>query len=97
MNDFEKQSLLELCGQMNLDEVQVRELMSGLYREVVGSLVSDMMKQLDIQGLVEEKINQMDVLELEKLVLTIMKKELDTIVNLGALVGFILGAVNIFI
>ena len=56
-----------------------------------------MMKQLDIQGLVEEKINQMDVLELEKLVLTIMKKELDTIVNLGALVGFILGAVNIFI
>ena len=97
VNDFEKQSLLELCGQMNLDEVQVRELMSGLYREVVGSLVSDMMKQLDIQGLVEEKINQMDVLELEKLVLTIMKKELDTIVNLGALVGFILGAVNIFI
>lgn len=97
VNDLEKQSLLELCGQMNLDEVQVRELMSGLYREVVGSLVSDMMKQLDIQGLVEEKINQMDVLELEKLVLTIMKKELDTIVNLGALVGFILGAVNIFI
>lgn len=97
VNDLEKQSLLELCGQMNLDEVQVRELMSGMYREVVGSLVSDMMKQLDIQGLVEEKINQMDVLELEKLVLTIMKKELDTIVNLGALVGFILGAVNIFI
>ena len=97
VNDLEKQSLLELCERMNLDEVQVRELMSGLYREVVGSLVSDMMKQLDIQGLVEEKINQMDVLELEKLVLTIMKKELDTIVNLGALVGFILGAVNIFI
>ena len=97
VDELEKQSLLELCGQMNLDEVQVRELMSGLYREVVGSLVSDMMKQLDIQGLVEEKINQMDVLELEKLVLTIMKKELDTIVNLGALVGFILGAVNIFI
>ena len=36
-------------------------------------------------------------IELEKMVLTVMKKELDTIVNLGALVGGVLGVLNIFI
>ena len=38
----------------------------------------------------------MDVLEIEELVLSVMKKELDTIVNLGALIGFVIGIVNIF-
>ena len=97
INHLENQSLLELCGQMNLDEEQVKGLIGTLYREVMEGLVSGMMKQLDIHAIIEEKINQMEVMDLEKLVLTIMKKELDTIVNLGALVGGILGTVNIFI
>jgi len=44
--------------------------------------------------MVEDKINEMKTEELEKVVLAVMKKELDTIVNLGALIGFILGSLN---
>ena len=47
--------------------------------------------------LIEEKINGMDVETLEKLVISAMKKELDTIVNLGALIGLVLGALNLLI
>ena len=39
----------------------------------------------------------MDVMELEDMVLSVMKKELNTIVNLGALIGFVIGILNIFI
>ena len=39
----------------------------------------------------------MDVMELENMVLSVMKKELNTIVNLGALIGFVIGILNIFI
>lgn len=39
----------------------------------------------------------MDVMEIEKLTLSVMKHELDEIVNLGALIGFIIGILNIFI
>ena len=46
---------------------------------------------------VYDKINAMNVDSLEKLVLTVMKKELDTIVNLGALVGAVLGVLNMII
>ena len=36
----------------------------------------------------------MDVSEVEELMLSIMKKELGAVVNLGALIGLILGLVN---
>jgi uncharacterized membrane protein YheB (UPF0754 family) len=39
----------------------------------------------------------MDVLEMEKLVLSVMKKELNAIVNLGALIGLLIGTLNIFL
>ena len=42
-----------------------------------------------------DKINSMDVMEMEKLVLQVMKKELDAIVNLGAVIGLVLGLVNL--
>ena len=45
----------------------------------------------------ENKINDMSVEELEKTVLKVMKKELSMIVNLGALIGFLLGLLNLFI
>ena len=45
--------------------------------------------------MVEKKINDMDVEEMERLVQSVMKKELSTIVNLGALIGFVLGLFNL--
>ena len=39
----------------------------------------------------------MDVLELENLLLGIMKKELNAVVSLGAVIGFVLGLLNIWI
>ena len=47
--------------------------------------------------MVEEKVRQMDVLEVEELVLSVMKNELNTIVNLGALIGLLIGILNVFI
>lgn len=97
LNELESSSMLKLFEEVDLEENQVREQVVSLYRKAAEALVSNLMKQLQIEAVIEEKINQMSVEELEKLVLTIMKKELDTIVNLGALVGGLLGILNIFI
>jgi hypothetical protein len=53
--------------------------------------------KFDLRSIIEEKINAMDVNELESLVLTVMKKELDVIVNLGAVIGLVLGMINLLI
>ena len=39
----------------------------------------------------------MDVREFEKLVLSVMKKELQAVVNLGALIGFVIGLINLIV
>ena len=55
------------------------------------------MQKIDLASLIEDKINAMDVMELENMVLFGHEKELNTIVNLGALIGFVIGILNIFI
>lgn len=97
INTFEQKSVLDLCRDMELDEEKIRGMISSVYCSVSVKAVSGVLKSIDIAGMIEEKINDMNVEELEKIVLTVMKKELNMIVNLGALVGGIIGIVNIFL
>ena len=60
-------------------------------------MFASLTESIDVCAIVEEKINAMDVKEREKLVLSVMKKELNAIVNLGALIGLILGIIMIFV
>ena len=71
--------------------------MADLYHRLVRAGVSSMTGRIDIAGIIEDKINGMAVEDLEVMVLKVMKKELDTIVNLGALIGLMLGLVNLLI
>ena len=50
---------------------------------------------MDIASMGSQKIEDMEVEQLEDMVMEVMSKELTTIVNLGALIGFILGLINL--
>ena len=63
----------------------------GLYVSAVGSNTDKILEGVNIQKIVEDKINGLEVGELEKLVTGLAKKELNAIVYLGALLGFIMG------
>ena len=56
-----------------------------------------MMRHIDISDLVEEKVRSMEMAELEDMVMSMMKKELNSVVRLGALLGFVIGFINVFI
>lgn len=91
---FEQKSILDLCREMNLQEEKIRDTVRSIYRSASADAVNGVLKNVDISAMIEDKINDMKTEELEKVVLTVMKKELDTIVNLGALIGLILGGLN---
>ena len=91
---FEQKSILDLCRKMNLQEEKIRDTVRSIYRSASADAVNGVLKNVDISAMIEDKINDMKTEELEKVVLTVMKKELDTIVNLGALIGLILGSLN---
>lgn len=52
-----------------------------------------MLEGLNIEKIVEDKIKAFDMLELEKLILDIMDKELKAIIWLGAVLGVIMGTI----
>ena len=91
---FEQKSILGLCEEMNVEEERIRAAVRSIYRSASENAVNGVLKNVDISAMIEDKINDMKTEELEKVVLTVLKKELDTIVNLGALIGFILGSLN---
>lgn len=76
----------------DLSEIVVR-----LYENILEEYLVDMVKSLQLCKVVEDRINAMKVEEVEELVLSIMKKELGAVVNLGAVIGFLLGLINVAI
>lgn len=87
----------ELVSYLNTTEVDYGEIVVNIYTYFVKEKLSGILDAVKVDKIVEDKINEMDVLEAEELLLSVMKKELNAIVNLGALIGFILGIVMIFV
>lgn len=86
----------------NLDDLGIpEEILRNLLETVVGHVlennIQSVLGSLDVKAVVEDKINDMDARELEDLVLSVMKNELQAIVNLGAVIGAVIGVINIFI
>lgn len=85
---------LELLG---LDVDKLKKALEQAYDALVVENIEKLLNKFDIAETVKRKVQEMDIAELEQLVLSVMKKELDVIVNLGALLGFLIGILNIFI
>lgn len=95
---LETKTVKELTENLNLTKDQLQRVIKNIYEKFVLNYVSNIiLEKMKIAQVVENKINAMDVLELEKLIFAVMEKELSAIVNLGALIGLILGMLNNFI
>lgn len=89
-------SALELLEEIDMDSSRMESKVKSMYERTVNEGIGRMLASLNISKMIEDKINAMDMDELEDLVLAVMKKELDAIVNLGAVIGLLLGIINIF-
>ena len=88
---------VQMLYDFSISKDMVRSTVKSFYAHAVEDHMDGFMQKIDLASLIEDKINAMDVMELENMVLSVMKKELNTIVNLGALIGFVIGILNIFI
>lgn len=76
------------------------ELEEGLYRQLQDVLrqeVPPLIDALDITRMVEKKVNQLDLLQVEDLVLGIMKEQFKYINLFGGLLGFLIGMMNLLL
>lgn len=72
---------------------KIKYILMKQYTAVVETQLGDMLEGLKIEKIVEDKIKAFDMLELEKLILDIMDKELKAIIWLGAVLGVIMGTI----
>lgn len=94
---IERSSSKELFEKFEIDEDNLKKQIKELFEDFVNNHISNFLQKIDISKTIENKINEMEVAELEQILLSIMKKELGAIVNLGAYIGLILGTLNVFI
>lgn len=78
-------------------EIDINSFKERIVAKFADEKLGELTAGIDIAAIVEQKINRMDVREFEKLVLSVMKKELQAVVNLGALIGFIIGLINLVV
>ena len=61
------------------------------YKQFIQNHITHLLKVLNIQKIVEERILALDMLEMERIILSIMKKELNAVIGFGVLLGAIMG------
>ncbi len=89
------QKLVQLIGD-NLEKILYQEA-PGLIEQLIESGQDHINNEIKIKTMVEDKINSLDLDELEKLVRGVSSTELKFIEILGGVLGFIIGLVQIAI
>ena len=81
----------------NQDKIpSLLEALENIYRNVIYENMEKFLLLVDIEGAISSKIELFSPRELEGLLLAVMNKELKAIVYLGALLGLVIGTINMF-
>lgn len=72
----------------------INEEVDGALEEVEEKVLQKAKERIDIEKIVEEKVNELDLLELERIIISVAKKELKHIEILGFFLGGIIGLIQ---
>ena len=87
----------ELLNCTGVSQERVTAAAAQLIRRAAESSLDDILKSVDIPAIVEERVNAMSVEQVEELVMSVMKHELNAVISLGGLIGVIIGILNVVI
>lgn len=95
-NEFCEQKVSEFiaCHKGALNDLS--ENIIKLYCYIITARLPHIMNAINISGMVEKRIQEMDVAQVEDIILSLAHKELNAIVWLGALLGCIMGTITSF-
>lgn len=74
---------------------QIKLFVWNLYEDIITNKLEDILKTVDISEVIQNKINELDLIELEEMIMSLMKKELNALIWLGGLLGVVMGLINI--
>lgn len=97
VDDISQLSMQRLLQGKELQIAQTTNTCIGLYRTIISEHLPRILETINTPVIIESRINEMDMNETEKLIFQVMDKELKAIVWLGAILGAIMGCINILL
>ena len=94
-SETEEKHLGEVDQSLREANIDLTEIVMQGYEKLVAAKAEDLLGMLHLGNVAEDKVMSLEPEELEKLVMSVMKKELGAVINLGALVGFLIGLLNL--
>ncbi len=76
---------------------QIKMYFWNIYEEAITKKLADVLDTVGISEVVTNKINELELPELENMINNLMKKELNALIWLGGLLGVIMGFINVII
>ena len=89
--------LCDLYARFQDKEDMIIDKLTEMYTSILGDNLGRLLRAINIEKIVVDKINGLDPAELEKVIFGVMKHELRAIVYLGALLGFLMGFINLLL
>ena len=97
INNLMSRRMCDLMEGKNDKVEQLKSFIISSYCSIITNQLPKILDAVNISKIVESRINEMDVNETERLIFSVMDKELKAIVWLGAGLGFIMGFINTLI
>lgn len=94
-SETEEKHLGEVDQSLREANIDLTEIVMQGYEKLVAAKAADLLGMLHLGNVAEDKVMSLEPEGLEKLVMSVMKKELGAVINLGALVGFLIGLLNL--
>lgn len=69
----------------------------NVYESIITNRLADILEAINISNVIHDKISQLDLLELEIMIISLIKKELNALIWLGGLLGMLMGFINIIL
>lgn len=87
--------LVNLLGKERLNEITLKLIEAA--RDAADSGLDFLSKTLDVREIVTERINELEIEQVEEMILTVAKRELNAITLAGGVLGFVIGFVPVIV
>ena len=75
LDETEKKTLYELFDGLGIDKGKIDSAVSKFYEQSIDTVLDKLFEKINISQMIEDKINSMEMDEMEKLVMKVMKKQ----------------------
>lgn len=97
LSSLAAEPVANIMAEIMPDNNALHKLIGDIYTQFMRSRVRSIVESIDVGGMITEKVLNMPAIEIEVLVTAVVNRELQYVVLLGALLGVLIGTVNIFI